>query len=69
MHSGPIEAVAETVQGVLGLPALPDPQTGFFDLGMDSLMAVELRTRLNRLLGSKQGCPIPWPLIIQVLIS
>ena len=36
------------LQGVLRTQDLPDPTVGFFDLGMDSLMAVELRSRLNR---------------------
>ena len=36
------------VQAVLRLPSAPVPTVGFFDLGMDSLMAVELRNRLNR---------------------
>ncbi len=38
---------------VLGLPAdrLPKPQQGFFDLGMDSLMTVELKNRLETQLG------------------
>ncbi|MXX23294.1 MAG: SDR family NAD(P)-dependent oxidoreductase, partial [Rhodospirillales bacterium] len=38
------------VQAVLRLPAAPQSTVGFFDLGMDSLMAVELRNRLNRAL-------------------
>ena len=36
------------VQAVLRLSAAPAPRVGFFDLGMDSLMAVELRNRMNR---------------------
>ncbi len=32
---------------VLGMNSLPVPQTGFFDMGMDSLMAVELKRRLE----------------------
>ncbi|WP_458789382.1 choline/carnitine O-acyltransferase [Adonisia turfae] len=45
--------VQQEVAIVLGLSdtALPDPQVGFFELGMDSLMAVELRSRLTQLLG------------------
>ena len=36
------------VRAVLRLPSAPSSTVGFFDLGMDSLMAVELRNRLNR---------------------
>ncbi len=39
--------VAEQVMQVLQLAAVPDPDMGFFHLGMDSLMTVELRNRLN----------------------
>ncbi len=41
------------VASVLGFDRswTPDPQSGFFELGMDSLMAVELRNRLQAALG------------------
>ena len=42
--------VQQELQAVLRLPNAPSPTVGFFDLGMDSLMAVELRNRLNRAL-------------------
>ena len=49
------EVLASYLQGevkaVLRLPTTPAPTVGFFDLGMDSLMAVELRNRLNRAFG------------------
>ena len=50
--AGPEEVLVsflqQEVQAVLRLSSSPSPTVGFFDLGMDSLMAVELRNRLNR---------------------
>ena len=43
-----VSFLQQEVQAVLRLPSVPEPTVGFFDLGMDSLMAVELRNRLNR---------------------
>ena len=43
-----VEFVQEEVRAVLRLAAAPPPETGFFELGMDSVMATELRNRLNR---------------------
>ena len=45
------------VQAVLRLPSTPAPSVGFFDLGMDSLMAVELRNRLNRAFSAQYTAP------------
>jgi aryl carrier-like protein len=47
-------ALQQEVAKVLGRSAsqLPDPQLGFFDMGMDSLMAVELKNRLDTQLGT-----------------
>ncbi|MGE3806182.1 MAG: SDR family NAD(P)-dependent oxidoreductase, partial [Gemmataceae bacterium] len=49
-----VSHVQQQVARVLGLPAgqLPDLKKGFFELGMDSLMAVELRNRLQKELGT-----------------
>ncbi len=41
------------LQAVLRMPSSPAPTVGFFDLGMDSLMAVEVRNRLNRALAGE----------------
>ncbi len=49
------------VQAVLRLPSAPAPAVGFFDLGMDSLMAVELRNRLNRTFS--EACVVPNTLV------
>jgi acyl carrier protein len=47
-----VEVLAEEVGHVLRLPAdKVDPNKSVFDLGMDSLMAVELRTALEQRLG------------------
>ena len=43
-----VSFLQQEVQAVLRLSSAPSPTVGFFDLGMDSLMAVELRNRLNR---------------------
>ena len=45
------------IQAVLRLPTAPAPAVGFFDLGMDSLVAVELRNRLNRVFAGEYAAP------------
>ncbi|MCX6040995.1 MAG: SDR family NAD(P)-dependent oxidoreductase, partial [Caldilinea sp.] len=47
--------IQEQVRQVIAAASLPDLQQGFADLGMDSLMAVELKNRLERLIGQ----PLP----------
>ena len=46
-----VEFLREELASVLRLRSWPSAETGFFELGMDSLMAVELRNRVNRALG------------------
>ena len=43
-----VSFLQQELQAVLRLSTPPSPTVGFFDLGMDSLMAVEFRNRLNR---------------------
>ena len=43
-----VSFLAAGIAGCAKLSAPPSPTVGFFDLGMDSLMAVEFRNRLNR---------------------
>ncbi|MCY4644059.1 MAG: type I polyketide synthase, partial [Bacteriovoracales bacterium] len=45
------------VASVLRLPKAPDATVGFFDLGMDSLMAVEFRNRLNQAFDGQYTAP------------
>ncbi len=52
-----VSFLQEEVQAVLRLPAAPAPNVAFFDLGMDSLMAVELRNRLNRAFSGTYTAP------------
>jgi len=48
-----IRKLREELAQVIGLPAgdLPPTAIGFFDLGVDSLMSVDLKNRLTRALG------------------
>ena len=51
--------VREETRAVLRRDALPAAEAGFFELGMDSLMAVELRNRLNRALSEGGATDLP----------
>ena len=52
-----IDYLSDQVMRVLRLQNRPRPDAGFFDIGMDSLMAIELRNRISRDLGLAR--PIP----------
>ncbi|MEM6252539.1 MAG: SDR family NAD(P)-dependent oxidoreductase [Cyanobacteria bacterium P01_D01_bin.156] len=56
-----IQALQTEVARVLGLGQLPDTTTSFFDMGMDSLMAVELKNQLDKNLGT----PVPSTIIFE----
>ena len=43
-----VSFLQQELKAVLRMPTDPSPTVGFVDLGMDSLMAVEFRNRLNR---------------------
>ena len=52
-----LEFVGDEAQSVLRLSSAPPPDVGFFELGMDSLTAVELRNRVNRGLAGEYVAP------------
>ncbi len=43
-----VSFVQQELQAVMRMSSVPAPAIGFFELGMDSLVAVEFRNRLNR---------------------
>ena len=51
-----VSFLREQVQSILRLPAPPPVESGFFELGMDSLTAVELRNRVSRAWGERWSC-------------
>jgi NAD(P)-dependent dehydrogenase (short-subunit alcohol dehydrogenase family)/acyl carrier protein len=55
-----VQHLQREVQRILGLVEPPPVNTGFFDLGMDSLMAIELRRRLE----SELGCSLAATLVM-----
>ena len=52
-----VRVLSDELQSVLMLPSSPSPSIGFFELGMDSLTATELRNRLNRMLAGSYVAP------------
>ena len=53
-----VDAVSRTVAAILRSPGTLDPTTGFFDLGLDSLMALELSRELGADLGVELGATL-----------
>jgi malonyl CoA-acyl carrier protein transacylase len=56
-----LQAEVGKVLGITETSKLPEPQQGFFDMGMDSLMALELKNRLEVSLAK----PLPATLVIE----
>ncbi|MDE2882545.1 MAG: SDR family NAD(P)-dependent oxidoreductase, partial [Acidobacteriota bacterium] len=52
-----VEFVREEVRAALRLVAPPSAETGFFELGVDSVLAVQLRNRLNQALAGAYVAP------------